>query len=153
MKSKFRVWDSINNRWVSSMKYFFIADNGEIYIETENSTGEESFVIKKLTNLKYHKISMYTGLTDTNKNAIYEGDVVKQHYFHAGYDSKTLGMYERDENIIGKVAIDELGTYTETSNDIYYWAFYVEEPWEQIEVIGNIYEHPELLEYFQNKGN
>lgn len=86
----------------------------------------------------------YTGLKDNNGKEIYGGDIVKQNYLWETNDPQTLGAMEVDREIIGVVGIDEYGSYTKTEDGIYYWLEYLELS-DQLEVIGNIHEDPELL--------
>ncbi|WP_243299114.1 YopX family protein [Bacillus litorisediminis] len=101
----------------------------------------------------------YTGLTDKNGNPIYEGDIIKQEYnvvFQSYYDPVTFG-FEGEESEeghhIGEVVIlaskgacmrkplrIPVDAEPEISNQYKNVAGY------RCEVIGNIYENPELLE-------
>lgn len=88
------------------------------------------------------EIMQYTGLKDKKGTEIYEGDIVA--YLDSG---EPIGYsYERDEFMnYGKVIWDEeFARFDITNrNDVD-----CEDVWEKdfIEVIGNIYENPELLE-------
>ena len=78
----------------------------------------------------HYPVQQYTGLKDKNDKEIYEGDIVKA----------TSDQY-KNENFVGKVIFDE-GCFLTwiNKNDIRgIWSG------EDIEVVGNIYETPELL--------
>lgn len=123
---KFRAWSKLLNKMLSH--------------EDLNKT------LKDLTKIEYIagiflplnsdvEVMQYIGLKDSNKNEIYEGDIVKiEDYF--------------GDDIIGRVIYDETtagyvfkkGTkksYFLMSLDLEGYVHYV---------IGNIYENPELLE-------
>jgi hypothetical protein len=88
------------------------------------------------------ELMQYTGLTDRNGKEIWEGDIVKNHGYHElciinYHESQYIGRYkpqtphcdldnEKDMHYIG------LGFYVRARNSI--------------EVIGNIYEQPHLIE-------
>ena len=112
----------------------------------------------------YDRILMqFTGLTDKNGVEIYEGDVIKFHYFY-GTLGDGMGFVESEASLVGVVKFDEFGItvtdikckhwqeltgYEEREGESYIYQLYamnessVHE--ESFEVIGNIYENPELL--------
>ena len=73
----------------------------------------------------------YTGLKDKNGKEIYEGDVVK-----ADIDGATYITYWEEK---------EIGFRFRQSNDLNEPYLTVGLPIDDIEIIGNIYENPELL--------
>ena len=92
-------------------------------------------------------VGQYTGLTDKNGTKIFEGDIVEMHYFFENHDPNTLGMFEDENYIKGYLKCDELGLVLIDKNQVKYRVSdYVQEPCEELEVIGNIYDNPELLE-------
>ena len=91
-------------------------------------------------------IGQYTGLTDKNGVKIFEGDVVRMHYFFENYHPVTLGAFEDESEIICKFSITPLGVYFESANMTGYLCDYLEDPEEELEVIGNAHDNPELLE-------
>jgi len=77
----------------------------------------------------------YTGLTDINNKPIYEGDIVKfSRLFEKERKIKELKSFVRFDE--GKFGFDLIGF-----NGMFYDLSYEC----SIEVIGNIFEHPELL--------
>ena len=68
------------------------------------------------------------------------------HYFFENVNPSTLGAFEDEAEITGILYINEYGTYIENDDGEYHFICnYIQEPSEELEVIGNIYENPELL--------
>ena len=119
---KFRVWDKLAERFTRCDEgyqgHYVLSLKGEFHNLQNGSGGDECIV------------QQYTGLKDKNGVEIYEGDIVKA----------TSDQYE-NENFVGKVIFD-LGQFLTCihKNDIRgIWGE------DDIEVIGNIFENPELL--------
>lgn len=84
-------------------------------------------------------IMQYTGLKDKNGKEIYEGDIVK----------RIVNKWVQDQGVV------KFGFHKVTSDEWYYtdaYGFYTDSVYtafeddEDYEVIGNIYENPELLD-------
>lgn len=81
-------------------------------------------------------VGQLTGLKDKNGVEIYEGDIVKNDHsiFHIS------GVVEYAESEAGfRVKTTDKPDYLKLAEDLPF-------KWSQVEVIGNIYENPELLE-------
>ena len=76
-------------------------------------------------------IMQFTGLLDRNGKEIFEGDVVE----HRNYIKELLGKYEVRWGLFGFTLHDPLHPEL--------LSYYVSP--EQLEIIGNIYENPELI--------
>lgn len=88
----------------------------------------------------------FTGFKDKNDNEIYEEDIIKGTAFTKGETAIQKAIYGKQEfQFIAVVKWDlpDAGFYFDSNLD--YWPHI--KPWfaEQIEIIGNIYENPELL--------
>ena len=119
----------------------------EDWIDFENEKGTLSLPLKDFRFFygknENYEIMQYTGLKDKNGKEIYEGDIVlyqdwEQCYEGGGNDSFiNKGIVEYNEsnccfNVTERATID--------IEDVLY------EGNEDLEVIGNIYDNPELLE-------
>lgn len=90
-------------------------------------------------------ICQYTGLTDKNGQKIFENDVVKKH-FYTDYDN-----YANSEEYIGFVKYEDCAWVIETKANNRICTIPIIEAMayskdiEHFEVIGNIFENPELI--------
>lgn len=129
MTPKFRVWDSVEKKFV---EHFFITDNGLICnMEKPTSDSKLLIPIEKSELI----LMQSTGLKDKNGKEIFEGDVVRQ--------VRTQPTTE-NETITGVVTMLE-GAWL-IMNDCEQLASYLWSETDENEIIGNIYENPELLE-------
>ena len=119
---KFRVWDKLAERFTRCDEgyqgHYVLSLKGEFHNLQNGSGGDECIV------------QQYTGLKDKNGIEIYEGDIVKA----------TSDQY-KNENFVGKVIFDE-GCFLTWINKNDIRGIWGED---DIEVIGNIFENPELL--------
>ena len=121
---KFRAWDKkFNTMFPTECIEFY--GWGQINIIDEEGDSEERDVV----------LMQYTGLKDKNGKEIYEGDVVRFKYTPS---SLTKAIIEYDEESIAfKLEVKESEEWCKHSCYL--------EPRCQIEVIGNIYENPNLV--------
>ncbi|UXR50994.1 YopX family protein [Staphylococcus simulans] len=135
MKIKFRVWDSLENKMrydigviefnafdknVSALAFnHHLDDTG--YGEIDNSQSE-------YYNALCFKLMQYTGLKDKNGKEIYESDIVR--------------------NLYGELYVVEWLDGSFVLTEFYNGGYdhYIIDSSTEYEVLGNIYENPELLE-------
>jgi uncharacterized phage protein (TIGR01671 family) len=133
---KFRAWDDYGEQMQYLDDYTVLDGRGKF----------KTFDGPDLTTQKHDWLVMqYTGLKDAKGREIHEGDVVSlQHEFAGlGEPKEELFEVEYSEKRAGFIPFcvmrectDEIGNYQISGQDV--------------EVIGNIYENPELIE--QRKG-
>lgn len=117
---KFRVWDTVGKNW---MKIF------EIDLLDEQYLNNPEYVLQQ-----------FTGFHVKNDREIYEGDIVK--FYH----SENKQYYIRGTLYFGEYSLllDNLYYYTKEPPAIILSSFFQYKDLEK-EIIGNIYENPELL--------
>ena len=125
---KFRAWDKKNKMMLlnDSLSTHFISFNGSIGVHDNCGNVKyndgESFVSEKIIPMQY------TGLKDKNGNEIYEGDILSILQAETDISLKDVVVWE-DAGFRMKYA-----RFDQTCE----WA-------DKSEVIGNIYDNPELL--------
>ena len=148
---KFRGKPLLNNAWIVgyliidniSDKYY-ILPNGNSCNESDKM-GEEGLLHIFTFEVDKKTIGQYTGLKDRNMKEIYEGDIVKITEKKNILKHKVIPM----KPIIAEISwSEEYLAYiliTTSAKDAFEnLADYLEEY--DLEVIGNIYDNPELLE-------
>lgn len=84
-------------------------------------------------------VGQYTGLTDKNGKKIFEGDIV-------AYCTNTNRATNKELHEVVFETRGESGYFGIKISNIETWGFCPEVPAKLMEVIGNIYDNPELLE-------
>ena len=127
---KFRVWDKLAERMIyphnDNQQHFIIDLNGRFH-NLQNGSGGDDYVIQQ-----------YTGLTDSNDDPIYEGDIL---IYKSGSIPTTgvIGqvLYEADEGgyIFQWERKGPNQNYKNLNCDVAFESV----------IVGNIFEHSELL--------
>ncbi|MGP6387803.1 YopX family protein [Streptococcus dysgalactiae] len=133
MIPKFRAWSTFKNEWV---KHFYITESGLIY----NMEQPHRDLIGAVPVEKSGLILMQsTGLKDKNGVEIFDGDVVENKWFK---DHEDFSGYRKRGEVVFREGYFGI-RYSEDSKRYPYQILFVAI---DIEVIGNIYENPDLLE-------
>ena len=136
---KFRTYNAMHDKMDYSPR-LKCYDN-----EFDNDRGCGLIDLNERINEGYRDIifMQFTGLKDSNGKEIYEGDIV---LCSADYCGEIKAIIAYDETIGSFVLKDKKGSsfilYKDERKTYHYS---IENVWEDIEVIGNIYENPELL--------
>jgi len=118
---KFRVWDFFHKQWITGAA---IELNGCI-INTSFAEPETNCIAQQ-----------HTGLTDSNDNPIYEGDILKIHY-DVGGDVIGQVLYEADHG-------GYIFQWKQKGRNQDYNNLNCDLAFESV-IVGNILENPELL--------
>ena len=143
---KFRAWDKYRNRLINdvlTVRFHRITNDPCLVVYTDKKIKNNSEI--KESDKEYcneFNLMQYTGLKDKNGKEIYEGDIIE---FNNNDYARTAGHLD-DEIIIAEVEY-YCGHYglKEANGQLHdlYIAIVNDD---EAEIIGNIYENPELLE-------
>lgn len=128
---KFRAWLKEEKRLVPWEKLWVEMENGYCGVAEFDDQASEHGEYSETTSDFF--LMQYTGLKDRNGKEIYEGDILKGHYWVNGESNRIIGYVEFG---YGSFVLYGVRKYKGL----------IKMPDSSFEIIGNIYEHPYLLE-------
>ena len=140
---KFRAWDNDQKEWYKPIHEAFkgnlwelmISFSGDLLAHTIKGVSHESTFKNK------YEVNQFTGLIDKNGKEIYEGDLIlDEEYDDDGNDISSNSQVLFD-NETSQYVVDN--SYAKTRTSLVSIVNYI--GIENLQVIGNIYENPELL--------
>jgi uncharacterized phage protein (TIGR01671 family) len=112
---KFRVWNHGDDRGGKTGMYYY----------------DLEFAARCYKHPEYYTLQQFTGILDKNSREIYEGDIIKAEY------------KEKGNFIVGEIKFGSGGFFINKYD--YLWFGVKNDVYEDGEVVGNIFENPELL--------
>ena len=132
MIPKYRLWDSIEKKFV---EHFFITDNGLICNMEKPTSGYRLPIPFEKSELI---LMQSTVLVDEDDKEIFEGDILKVKIMNGQSWLETVRYNDEKAMFVSKEVnrkVPESPLYDLFNTDLFV-----------VEIIGNIYENPELLE-------
>ncbi len=126
---KFKAWDKRDKRWVDDEPFWIIG-------ETTMFDLLKQYALGRLNDLE---MVQYTGIKDRTGCDIFEGDILERRVHVPGQESNPEYWPRIDRSKV-EMKIMEF----ENASSVYGWNIATDV--NDYEVIGNIYENPELLD-------
>jgi len=124
---KFRVWDAEIGKMV------YPHDRGDLEHHVLSIDKDSLTYLNYQTSAMSRELMQFTGLKDKNGKEIYEGDVIE-------YEWDNIGVIKHEVKFVsGGFVMQQIKNIVGT------WAIRINPYNKFSEVIGNIYENPELL--------
>lgn len=141
----FRGKSKVTNEWVygdliQHQDSFYIVESVEIMNFHGDGTDFNAIDWHKVYN---ESVGQFIGIRDRNEKEVFEGDIVK--YPDGDYSNSENGMDEWEVNNVGEIVYDDENAFFDVTEKIVVDREEVFEGGGDFEVLGNIYENPELI--------
>ena len=144
---KFRAWDNKEKKWLLGYEYPNLGGFsmfGECMLFNEWSSIVNRFILQQKDRTPDDLILMqFTGLKDKKGIDIYEGDIVTIRFWHNNPPSKRPKIKYVDINL--SVVFGNGSFHISDSPRIPQYGTRYGKEFEQCEITGNIYQHPNLI--------
>lgn len=147
MVPKFRAWDKKYKMIMTVNEIDF--EKNTVWLEADNGDHENRHTLTRDFNDVV--LMQSTGFKDNSDTEVFEGDVINVHWFYADFDPVELGAFENEvyaERVVVAKEFGNLGFWwkeADTWVDLATLAMSARLDEESFEILGNIYENPELL--------
>lgn len=137
---EFRAKRKDNNEWVYGFYYCHKGLNEHYILPIDETSFYNGIpIIKNFIEVKEETLGQYTGLKDKNETKIFEGDILRlPSYLFDG--ELCVCVYHDTKCGIGFELIES------RKYNIGHDYCILSDEWEDFEVVGNIYDNPELLQ-------
>ncbi len=139
-ENKFRAWDEINNKWIDGCD-LIMESSGRIWAGDVNNP--------PMIQIKSENVVFFTGLKDKNSKEIFNGDIVERNgiKYQITLEIGSFLLVKIDENTdMYEEFVDCWNDHVYPLSQLYWNNSDEENHIYDLEVIGNIYGNPELLE-------
>jgi len=131
---KFRIWDKKTHKWLLTSEMVFLIRTDTNYLDLSNLRTDSPNYSDELI------VSEFTNFEDNNGKDIFEGDIIRRYT----YDGDIEWGYVAYSTCLGGVNLNMVLTTEEFEQ--FQITECPAEAFEDCEVIGNIYENPEILD-------
>lgn len=138
---KFRIWDTVDNKWLFGYDYESLGGFsllGEVVLFGEIS----SIPLGRLNDVR---VMQFTGLKDKNGKEIYEGDLLRYPGHPENFTAYEVFFHDGDANFSYDIGYCIARTHFQGNIAGGLIPSFKPKTTAQMEVIGNIYQNPELL--------